>query len=38
MGIRIEESLLMTAAGPENLSNSVPRQPAEIERIVGQER
>ena len=38
MGIRIEDSLLMTAKGPENLSVGVPRQAGEIEKIVGQDR
>jgi Xaa-Pro aminopeptidase len=35
LGIRIEESFLMTAEGPRNLSVKVPRGRAEIERLVG---
>lgn len=35
MGIRIEDSLLMTEKGPDILSGAVPKGIAEIERIVG---
>jgi len=38
MGIRIEDSLLMTPTGPENLSARVPRQASDIEKIVGKDR
>jgi len=35
IGIRIEDSFLMTEAGPIMLSAKAPRQIAEIEKIVG---
>ncbi len=35
IGIRIEDSLLMTAAGPEVMSGKAPKRPADIERVVG---
>lgn len=35
MGIRIEETVLMTPGGLEILSSKVPRQASEIERLVG---
>lgn len=35
LGIRVEDSFLMTAKGPENLSVKAPRLVRDIERIVG---
>lgn len=35
IGIRIEDSLLMTPDGPEIMSSKVPKQVREIERLVG---
>jgi Xaa-Pro aminopeptidase len=35
IGIRIEDSYLMTAAGPVSLSTKAPRQISEIEKVVG---
>jgi Xaa-Pro aminopeptidase len=35
IGVRIEDSFLMTPAGPESLSDKAPREVADIERIVG---
>jgi Xaa-Pro aminopeptidase len=35
IGIRVEDSFLMTATGPENLSVKTPKQVADLERIVG---
>jgi Xaa-Pro aminopeptidase len=35
MGIRIEDSLLMTPAGPEIMSSKVPKQVRDVERLVG---
>jgi Xaa-Pro aminopeptidase len=35
IGVRIEDSFLMTPDGPESLSDEAPRQIREIERIVG---
>jgi Xaa-Pro aminopeptidase len=35
MGIRVEDSLLMTPAGPEIMSAKVPKQVRDIERLVG---
>jgi Xaa-Pro aminopeptidase len=35
MGVRIEDSFLMTPAGPEMLSSAAPRTVRAIERIVG---
>jgi Xaa-Pro aminopeptidase len=35
IGVRIEDSFLMTPAGPESLSDKAPRQVRDIERIVG---
>jgi Xaa-Pro aminopeptidase len=38
MGIRLEDSFLMTATGPVMLSAKAPRLPAQIEAIVGRGR
>jgi len=38
MGIRIEDTFLMTPTGPEALSAAVPKAPGAIERIVGRSR
>lgn len=35
IGVRIEDSFLMTPDGPESLSEKAPRQVGEIERLVG---
>ena len=35
MGVRIEETVLMTATGPEILSSKVPKQPRDVEQLVG---
>ncbi len=35
LGVRIEDSFLMTATGPEMLSAALPRQIADLERTVG---
>jgi len=35
IGIRIEDSFLMTASGPESLSDAVPREADEVEQLVG---
>jgi Xaa-Pro aminopeptidase len=35
LGVRVEDSLLMTASGVENLSASAPRAIRDIEKIVG---
>jgi Xaa-Pro aminopeptidase len=35
VGIRVEDSLLMTPSGPENLSRRAPRLVRDIERVVG---
>ena len=35
IGIRIEDSFLMTPAGPEMLSGGAPRTPDAVERVVG---
>lgn len=35
IGIRIEDSLLMTADGPEILSARAPKLPADLEQVVG---
>jgi len=35
MGIRIEETVLMTTTGPEILSSKVPKQAVDVERLVG---
>jgi Xaa-Pro aminopeptidase len=35
MGIRIEDSFLMTPTGPEMLSSAAPRRVADIEKVVG---
>jgi len=34
IGIRIEDTILVTADGAKNLSGSLPREPKEIERLV----
>jgi Xaa-Pro aminopeptidase len=35
IGIRIEDTLLVTTEGAKNLSEALPRDPKEIERLVG---
>ncbi len=35
IGVRIEDSFLMTPAGPESLSDKAPRTVRDIERVVG---
>lgn len=35
IGVRIEDTLLVTADGARNLSGGLPREPEEIERMVG---
>jgi Xaa-Pro aminopeptidase len=35
IGVRVEDSFLMTPAGPEMLSAKAPRQVADLERVVG---
>jgi Xaa-Pro aminopeptidase len=35
IGIRIEDSFLMTPTGPDNLSAAVPRTASEVEKVVG---
>jgi Xaa-Pro aminopeptidase len=35
IGIRIEDSFIMTPAGPEMLSGTAPRQAEDVERVVG---
>ncbi|MBV9737212.1 MAG: aminopeptidase P N-terminal domain-containing protein [Candidatus Eremiobacteraeota bacterium] len=35
IGVRIEDDVLCTAQGPENLSADIPREVAELESIVG---
>jgi Xaa-Pro aminopeptidase len=35
IGVRIEDSFLMTATGPERLSSKAPRQISDLERTVG---
>lgn len=35
IGVRIEDSFLMTPTGPANLSSAAPKQIADLERIVG---
>jgi Xaa-Pro aminopeptidase len=35
LGVRVEDSLLMTAAGPDTLSAKAPRAVRDIEKIVG---
>lgn len=35
IGVRIEDSLLMTASGPDVMSVKAPKRPAEIEGLVG---
>ncbi len=35
MGVRIEDSFLMTASGPDMLSRTAPRAVRDIERVVG---
>lgn len=34
IGVRIEDDILVTADGPRNLSDRLPRKPEELERIV----
>lgn len=38
LGVRVEDSFLMTPAGPENLSAAAPRAVRDIEKIVGTSR
>jgi Xaa-Pro aminopeptidase len=38
MGVRIEDSFLMTADGPVMLSAKAPRRISDIERVVGRAR
>jgi Xaa-Pro aminopeptidase len=35
IGVRVEDSFLMTPKGPEMLSGRAPRRVADIERVVG---
>ncbi len=35
MGIRVEDSFLMTATGPDNLSRKAPRLVRDLERVIG---
>jgi len=35
IGVRIEDDILCTPSGPENLSDAIPKEIAEIESIVG---
>jgi Xaa-Pro aminopeptidase len=35
VGVRVEDSFLMTPTGPEMLSVRAPRRIADIERVVG---
>ncbi len=35
IGVRIEDTLLVTAEGAKNLSAALPREPKEIEKLVG---
>ena len=35
IGIRIEDDILVTANGPENLTSTVPREISEVEALVG---
>jgi Xaa-Pro aminopeptidase len=35
IGVRIEDTLLVTADGAKNLSEALPRDPKDIERLVG---
>jgi Xaa-Pro aminopeptidase len=38
LGVRVEDSFLMTSAGPENLSAKAPRAVRDIEKLVGTSR
>jgi Xaa-Pro aminopeptidase len=35
LGVRVEDDVLVHAAGPEVLTRAVPKQPAELEALVG---
>src|SRR3984885_2373831 len=35
IGVRIEDTLLVSESGSKNLSGALPREPEEIERLVG---
>jgi Xaa-Pro aminopeptidase len=35
IAVRIEDTLVVTASGSKNLSEALPRDPEEIERLVG---
>ena len=35
IGVRIEDTLLVTETGSKNLSGALPHEPDEIERLVG---
>jgi Xaa-Pro aminopeptidase len=34
IGVRLEDDILVTAAGPKNLSERLPRRVEEVERLV----
>lgn len=34
IGVRLEDDILVTAEGPKNLSERLPRRPEEVERLV----
>jgi Xaa-Pro aminopeptidase len=35
IGVRIEDDILVTAGGPENLTHDIPKQVAELEAHLG---